>query len=103
MKADLDAWRQLYPQVRGVFFDEQANTTAALGYCAGLEAMVDDAGFDRSRVAVIAYGVAFDAGYVPLVAAETGWLYLTGDTVPNPYDSFPSYLDAQPTALGLSP
>ncbi len=48
--------------------------------------------YDRKNFGVIPYGVpALDAAFVTGARANVGFIYLTDDTVPNPWDTLPSY------------
>lgn len=61
VKADVDRWRQFYPAIRGVFFDEQTSDESRLAYYRELFAYARDQiadGFVASNP-----GVACDAGY----------------------------------------
>ena len=56
--------------------------------------------FDRSNFGVIPYGVpAFDAAFVAGARASVGFIYLTDDTVPNPWDTLPAYFPSLLAAL----
>ena len=53
------------------------------------------------RVGMFAYGVqSVDAAYVTSVRTDVNWIYLTNDTLPNPYDTLPPYFSDLLTALG---
>jgi hypothetical protein len=48
--------------------------------------------YDRKNFGVIPYGVpALDPAFVAGARANVGFIYLTDDTVPNPWDTLPSY------------
>lgn len=55
------------------------------------------------QVAVLAYHLAneaaMDAGLERALKAGAGWLYLTDDTLPNPWDTLPAFWEAQVRAL----
>jgi hypothetical protein len=56
--------------------------------------------FDRGNFGVIPYGVpAVDAAFVTAARAKVGFIYLTDDTVPNPWDTLPAYFPALLAAL----
>jgi hypothetical protein len=51
--------------------------------------------YDKHDFAFIAYGVSsLDAAFVASARADTGFIYITNDTLPNPYDTLPPYFDA---------
>lgn len=144
VKAEVDAWMSLYPDIQGIFFDEFANTDDAATtsyyeelttYChqrglfsvgnagAGVparffESITADviviwesssmpseatlkgdfdggyADFDTRRRAAIVYDQSsFSTGDTDLIAKYCGYLYLTDDTAPNPWDSASSYIE----------
>ena len=48
--------------------------------------------YDKKNFGVIPYGVpALNAAFVTGARAHVGFIYLTDDTVPNPWDTLPSY------------
>jgi hypothetical protein len=56
--------------------------------------------FDKSYFGVIPYGVpAVDTAFVAAARAKVGFIYLTDDTVPNPWDTLPAYFPALLAAL----
>jgi hypothetical protein len=51
--------------------------------------------YDKHNFAIIAYGVSsLDATFVANARADVGFTFITNDTLPNPYDTLPPYLDA---------
>jgi hypothetical protein len=46
---------------------------------------------DRSNFGIIPYGTALDVAYVRAAKGFVGYIYLTNDTLPNPWDSVPPY------------
>jgi hypothetical protein len=48
-------------------------------------------GYPRQNFGIIPYGTAFDAAYVKSVAAYVGYIYLTDNQGPNPWDSVPLF------------
>jgi hypothetical protein len=56
--------------------------------------------FDRGNFGVIPYGVpAVDTAFVAGARAKVGFIYLTDDTVPNPWDTLPAYFPSLLAAL----
>ena len=54
----------------------------------------------RNNFGVIPYGVpALDTGFVAAAKAYCGYIYLQNDSLPNPWDTVPPYLDALLGAL----
>jgi hypothetical protein len=55
------------------------------------------------QVAVLAYHLADEAAMGAVLAkalgAGAGWIYLTDDTLPNPWDTLPAFWEAQVRAL----
>lgn len=47
--------------------------------------------FPRSNFGIIPYGAALDHAYVKAAKAMVGYIYVTSDDLPNPWDSLPSY------------
>lgn len=138
VNADIDSYRRWYPQMTGIFFDEQTNTPGGEDYyrrvvayarsnaftftvgnpgtdtaptyvgtvdmilvyeSAGLPSARTMAGwhtgYDRHNFGIIPYGVsALDPAFLIQAKANVGYIYVTGDTLPNPWDSVPSYFDA---------
>lgn len=57
-------------------------------------------GYDRADFGVIPYAVpAVDTAFVDGAELHVGWIYLTDDDLPNPWDSLPPYFDALLAAL----
>jgi hypothetical protein len=48
-------------------------------------------GFPKSNFGIIPYGAALDHAYVKAAKALVGYIYVTNDDLPNPWDSLPSY------------
>jgi len=48
-------------------------------------------GFPKSNFGIIPYGAALDHAYVKAAKAMVGYIYVTNDDLPNPWDSLPSY------------
>jgi hypothetical protein len=48
-------------------------------------------GFAKSNFGIIPYGAALDHAYVKAAKAMVGYIYVTNDDLPNPWDSLPSY------------
>jgi hypothetical protein len=56
--------------------------------------------YDRNNFGVIPYGVpALDATFVTGARAKVGFIYLTDDNLPNPWDSLPGYFSSLLGAL----
>ena len=47
--------------------------------------------FPKSNFGIIPYGAALDHAYVKAAKALVGYIYVTDDDLPNPWDSLPSY------------
>jgi hypothetical protein len=47
--------------------------------------------YPRSNFGIIPYGAALDHAYVTSAKAYVGYVYVTSDTLPNPWDSLPPY------------
>jgi len=53
-----------------------------------------DPNYDKQNVSFISYGVeSIDESYIVNATQYVGYLFITDDTLPNPYDSLPPYLD----------
>jgi len=135
VKADIDTYRQWYPQTTGIFFDEQSNSAGGEDYYrrvdgyarskaftftvgnpgsdsspsyvgtvdlilvyenGGAPSLSSIAGwhasYERHNFGIIPYGVpALDAAFVAKAKATVGYIYVTSDTLPNPWDTVPSY------------
>lgn len=147
--ADVDRWLSFYPEVRGIFFDQQPTDAGheALygGYFAharqafpgGLVVSNPGTACDRSYYdlgkpdilcLVETAGqsvrlpdwavVAPDASFAALCYASSeaamravvanlrtlgiGWVYVTDDSLPNPWDSVPSYFAAEVAAVAVA-
>src|SRR5205814_1549655 len=48
-------------------------------------------GYPREGFGVIPYGAALDHAYIKAAKAYVGWIYVTNDNLPNPWDSLPPY------------
>jgi len=56
--------------------------------------------FDRSNFGIIPYGVSsFDPSFVAAARPFVGFVYVTDDQLPNPWDSLPPYFDGLMGAL----
>jgi hypothetical protein len=47
----------------------------------------------RRQFGIIPYATSFDAAFVRQAAKSVGYVYLTSDDLPNPWDTLPSYFD----------
>ncbi|HEV8320606.1 MAG TPA: spherulation-specific family 4 protein [Myxococcota bacterium] len=57
-------------------------------------------GYDRANFGIIPYAVpALDGAFVAAASPYVGWVYLTDDDLPNPWDSVSSYFAALVAAL----
>jgi hypothetical protein len=135
VKTDIDRWKSFYPQVTGVFFDEQSDSTGMISYYSSVGGYAKSAGFtltvgnpgadipqsylgvldtyfiyesdglptlaslggwhagvDRKSFGIIPYAVpTLDASFVQSAKQTIGYIYITSDDLPNPWDSLPSY------------
>jgi hypothetical protein len=48
-------------------------------------------GYPRENFGIIPYGATLDHAYVKQAKAYVGYIYVTNDNLPNPWDSVPSY------------
>src|SRR5487761_54912 len=56
--------------------------------------------YNRQNFAEISYGVPnLNASFEPSLAKYVGWIYVTNDALPDPYDSLPSYFASEVAAL----
>lgn len=149
VKADVDRWHEFYPQVQGIFFDEQASgadkidwyadvaaharktipkaylvsnpgTHCDAGYAAKLTAdtyvlFEEQKGFERyrapawaashppSRAAILVHSLpeaaAMKQQLEKAIRDRAGYLYLTDDLLPNPWDRLPTYWAEEVAAL----
>lgn len=147
IKADIDTWQTLYPEIDGIFFDEQSNGTSDLvaefafykevaeyARLKGLDITVSNPGsnvdnsfYDLFDVMIewenLSYPSAADmrgpwpygkqlfkrgllrhtsatgeldgteAADIALVVKNYGWVYVTADAAPNPWDTISAELD----------
>jgi hypothetical protein len=144
VKSEVASWKQWYPQVTGIFFDEQASVPGKESYYAtlgsyakslGLSLTVGNPGTDtspgyvgtvdviliyetdglpalaalggwhqsypKSNFGIIPYAVpSLDTGFITAAKPLVGHIYVTDDSLPNPWDSLPSYFGQLVTALG---
>ena len=113
MEATIDRWKSFYPQLGGIFFDEQSNQAKDVAYyqtlsqyakAQGLSYTVGNPGTDTaeafvgaldtmpSNFGIIPYKVsAVNASFVSTAREYVGYIYLQNDDLPNPWDSLPSY------------
>jgi hypothetical protein len=142
VRDEIDHWHSWYPQVTGIFFDEESNDPGGDGYyrdlsaytkSLGIELTVGNPGTDtsasyigavdvtfvyeskglpsdalltdwRSRyplqsIGVIPYASALDLAWVSKARSAAGYIYVTDDDLPNPWDSLPSFFDDLLAAL----
>ncbi len=75
-----------------IYESEGLPTAGSLGVFAGQ--------LDRQNFGVIPYGVpALDAAFVASARSSVGFIYLTDDTLPNPWDTLPAYFPGLLAAL----
>jgi hypothetical protein len=139
---DVTQWKAFYPDLGGIFFDEQSYTpgneslykgysgfakSKGLGYTIGnpgqdppesfvgvvdtmliyehggvstLEALGGwHLKYPPSDFGVIPYATTMNDDYVRLGRERVGYIYLTDDNLPNPWDSLSSYFDQLLAAL----
>ena len=49
---------------------------------------------DKQHFSVTSYGVMdFDSNYITALSKFVQYMYITNDDMPNPYDTFSSYID----------
>ena len=84
VQADIDRWRNLFPAVTGIFFDEMANTPGLEGYYKGLSGYAKGHGFDftignpgadgsASYVGTVDTILVYENRGLPAVATLGGW------------------------------
>lgn len=142
VQADILTWKSLYPNINGIFLDEQSNVggnesyyTSLTNYChnqslfpvvgnpgAGLPesyfiaktsdiwltyesagypseaSMFGDYGggyadYSYHKRGAIVHTVSFSAEQLNLMRKYMGWVYITPDVMPNPYDTISSALE----------
>lgn len=57
------------------------------------------AGYDKRNFGIIPYGVSMSRTFVSSARQQVGYIYLQNDTLPNPWDTVPSYFNDLLTAL----
>ena len=133
VETDIDRWKSFYPNIQGIFFDEQSNVTGQESFyrtvsqyakAQGMTFTVGNPGtdtgpsyvgavdvgliyesfglpgtsaltgwhasFPKSNFGIIPYGAALDHAYVKAAKALVGYIYITNDDLPNPWDSLPA-------------
>jgi hypothetical protein len=55
--------------------------------------------YTRSKVGVIPYAAGFDLAWMQLARSCVGYIYVTNDDLPNPWDTLPSYFPSLLAAL----
>src|SRR5262249_5896785 len=73
IKADVDRWLRLYPQVQGIFVDEQASAAGQVDYYAALYAYIRQD--RRLRLVVSNPGTICAEGYLAQPAADVVCLF----------------------------
>jgi Spherulation-specific family 4 len=145
VRADIDSYRQWYPQTTGIFFDEQSSSPGGEDYYRRVTAYARSkaftftvgnpgsdssptyvgtvdmilvyensglpgastlggwhASYDRHNFGVIPYGVpTLDPAFIARAKASVGYLYITGDSLPNPWDSVPPYFSELVAQLAI--
>jgi hypothetical protein len=79
VQADIDRWRRLYPQVHGVFLDQQASGADQVDYYAGVRAYARQEG--KFTVVVTNPGTVCAEAYFARPATDVACLLETGDGV----------------------
>jgi hypothetical protein len=77
VKADVDCWLRLYPQIHGIFFDEQASAADQTGYYAALYADVRKE--RKLRLVVTNPGTTCAEAYLEKPAADVACLFEGAD------------------------
>ncbi len=136
VKADMDSWNSWYPDVDGIFFDEQTNWAGQEWYYEQADSYAKSKGFtftvgnpganslpsylgtvdvvliyespglpylsnyqswssaDNNKLGMIPFGVgSMPQQWVEDASELVGWIYVTNDVLPNPWDSLPPYFD----------
>jgi hypothetical protein len=136
VKGDIDKWHSWYPDLDGIFFDEQTNwagkesyykQASDYAYSKGLNFTVGNPGanslpsyldtvdvvlvyespglpnldnynswssYPNDKLGMIPFSVSsLPTSWVQDAAKTIGWIYVTNDALPNPWDSLPSYFD----------
>jgi spherulation-specific family 4 protein/PKD domain-containing protein len=134
VKGDIDRWHSWYPDLDGIFFDEQTNwagkesyykQASDYAYSKGLTFTVGNPGanslpsyldtvdvvlvyespglpnldnykswspYPNDKLGMIPFSVSsLPTSWVENAAETIGWIYVTNDALPNPWDSLPSY------------
>jgi len=142
VSSDIDKWKKFYPQVHGIFFDEQSNTPGKETYYQQASSYAKSKGFnftignpgtntvptylktvdvvliyesagvpnlndykswipyDKRKLGMIPYGVpSLPVSWINSAIELVGWIYVTDDVAPNPWDSLPSYFNDMATLL----
>src|SRR2546422_8419476 len=58
--------------------------------------------YPKMNFAAIAIGVPLNTAFLASASPYVGWVWVTNDSLPNPYDSLPSYFASLVAALDLS-
>src|SRR5947209_5770827 len=58
--------------------------------------------YSKMDFAAIAIGVPLNTAFLASASPYVGWVWVTNDSLPNPYDSLPSYFTSLVAALDLS-
>jgi hypothetical protein len=134
VKSDMDKWRSWYPDVQGIFFDEQTNWAGPEWYYDQADDYAKSKGFtftvgnpganslpsyldtvdvvliyespglpnlgnyqswssaDNGKLGMIPFGVgSMPRQWITDASQLVGWIYVTHDVLPNPWDSLPPY------------
>lgn len=143
VRGDVDDWHAWYPEVGGIFFDEESNDAGGDGYYRDLTSYVKSLGmqltvgnpgtdtsasyisavdvtfiyesaglpstpllsdwqsqYPRQSVGIIPYASPLDLAWVSRARAAVGYIYVTDDDLPNPWDTLPAFFDELLGALG---
>lgn len=142
VRGEIDQWHTWYPEVAGIFFDEESNDAGGDGYYRDLSAYVKSLGMPltvgnpgtdtnasyigavditfvyetdglpsdtkltewQSRypirsIGVIPYASLLESAWVSKARSAVGYIYVTDDDLPNPWDTLPPFFDDLLSAL----
>ena len=146
VEGDIDRWHSWYPNLDGIFFDEQTNWAGKESYykqasdyanSKGLSFTVGNPGansipsyldtvdvvliyespglpnlssysswasYPNEKLGMIPFSVSsLPTSWVQNAAQTIGWIYVTNDVLPNPWDSLPSYFGDLANVLDNGP
>ncbi len=143
VKGDMDRWKSWYPDVNGIFFDEQTNWAGHESYYSQADSYAKSKGMpftvgnpgansipsyldtvdvvliyespglpnvgnyqswssaDNAKLGMIPFGVgSMPNQWIEDATSLVGWIYVTNDMLPNPWDSLPPYFESMADLLG---